>query len=1398
MKILGLDLDNSAHIATDKSLRYAQNISIDSKNQSYFNEKGFDILGKLDDILKNNSTNDTIIPNIYNDAKYHKYNIIGTIPTNVGIVLFSVIEYWNNENKDDLSTTDAIIYITFNNNEPLVERCIYSNNGYLNFSIDRPIHGDYIYNYEENLIIAFTEGTNDDCNETRIINITNPLYDSNNGKDTPLGYNIQSNESSIFNLIPDVIFPTLKCSVEDGGNLKTGAYQISIKYKLNDGTYTNYSPLSLPLIVCSNYEEDYPLGIEINKNITIKFNVIDNKYKTFKLAIIYIDDESQLSYESDDITIVGDTVNYIVSDLSYLNSISLDDIFIKNISYIKDKTLTNFNNRLIRGNVKTLNYNSLEDSLKEIASGIKVKVKCENQGLYLNTTKRYFKSNEVYVLYIGFYDYKGDLINIYNIPANNSLGEGYTEEFISGDVKGHLIPEKIQNYDSSVKPDLSEGVYAPNLTYEDIKFDDNVYRVEGFEAKYYDFRINTFVGDIDHYSVVRLSYYGNVNISYTEDDFVKKGLSNFINNSTHNIILVNNHNKTPIKVRLNINVKISRTSVPDKDNERSQFYLLGWNITDQYKTNTLNLDSQSAVVNVNRLISPGETTIVSKYYDIEVPAATNSNSGQVAFIWFLNTVAKTSDNNPHSTFITSSITKDVTKNYIHILYPVIDETKLPKEVKSYNFLFIEHNLNNSRVLSQAFTMQDTGTNNFSNSQEYADQFNGSNYRFYPFEFLYNKINTLNVKLLAKYINSSALSFIKEVDTKGFEVIDSDKGIKYLDIDLATLNQIERKNEFINSVDGKPNFKLEYINANNSSQNNTAGDSYYRAYNLKKSLEKTYSNIQCGIIELINDSNTLYSDVYSQKLQIASELITNTNASNKEVKLEGDTFLSYLTLRATTPSTGYRYGVVDDKEKDSNGYVWRWIFTVPIESKFNILARFSNNNVDKVFKLSNSPAEYRIQLYKLNYQIDNFINTDVGKGYSPIYNENGIETFIYYENIPGVQDHPYRIIRSQLQSSENINLNWRLFKSNDYKDMPFNRGEIISLKSDNKNLYIQQLYGLHLLQQRDTLSNTDEGTSYLGTSDIFNMEPQELIYSPTGYIGCESYYDTCITAVGYFVIDVIHKKIFNISGSKINNISSINVKNWFKEHLKENAINPFKNNGRYWVYNEDSNILYLVQNIKDNNFTLSYSPILNCWLSFHTYNPIIGCTNRNGLFWFDNNRIYSISKTNFGRYLQIEDNDIVIHPSIIKFILNNSTQYNKLLNTISWKDRVDLVKNIIPSVNYFTKTINSILVHTDDQCTNYNKVDFNNKWYSGSTGVNKINLWRFNNINDIHKSIPFMIDDITIDENAIKNKPKWYDVNKIISQFIYCIMKFNNDNNNELWELIDISPEWNLDNRNNQN
>ena len=104
-----------------------------------------------------------------------------------------------------------------------------------------------------------------------------------------------------------------------------------------------------------------------------------------------------------------------------------------------------------------------------------------------------------------------------------------------------------------------------------------------------------------------------------------------------------------------------------------------------------------------------------------------------------------------------------------------------------------------------------------------------------------------------------------------------------------------------------------------------------------------------------------------------------------------------------------------------------------------------------------------------------------------------------------------------------------------------------------------------------------------------------------------------------------------------------------------------------------------------------------------------------------------------------------------------------------------------------------------------------EWWNGNTGTNKINLWRFNKLFDLVKpdnTFLFMKDAITPDPNTLKVNYKWYDVNRFICQFIYLTMWCNNTpitkqvNGKEIeeyheWELIDVHPEWQLDNRNDQ-
>ena len=1361
MKIHGLDLDNSPLISQDKALRYAENIAIGEGNQSYINEDGFeekfDIVSKVQEY----------IPDITN------LTIIGTIPTNIGVVLFCVSD-----------GIDLIVYIKTDTDKPTIQKILYSDN--LNFDVSRPIHGDYIYNYKEELIVTFTEGIDTNANETRVINLTTPYggqYDTN----STILYNIT--DVSSLNLIPDIEYPKMIIDVEEGGNLKTGAYQIAISYKLQDGTYTNYSILSVPVIVCGNYGEDYAPNSEINRKIIVSFDKPNVSYNTYKLGIVHCNGISQDCYETEDIPLENELNTYTISNLNNYNTIILDDIFIKNISYIREQTLVNYNNRLIRGNVQTLNYQDLHNELETFThDNLNVNISIKNPNSYINKSKAYFKLGECYVLFAGYFDYKGDLINIYKIPVkNNDYKLNDDNPYV------HYINPNLINTTKVDIGDINRD-FMSLLTHK--------------INNYYIIRSND--NTTDYYNIKPSNVPLFINQTYINDS----------------VITITNLRDYDIEYNIKLDPTIKYEEILSSGTIRVSLYSVQLRpMANAITYYTLDKElytiekeyTKESTVKLNDIFTYTTTIQANKSFTCAIVIEVIDN-GEYKHSCILNKP----DLNDYS-IIGNTAEISIRNNILTNSY-----------IKSIAYFYIEHNTYNSRILSQALCIPDTNEVNFAANQSYTGQFKGKYaLRFYPFEYIYNKISKLKTIVDWKYSlgelqgetiagESQEKAKIKFPDTfkfggelsgtyAVFKTIDNDDdasdngdsltkyvrkhGVKILDCDISNLTNLD--------LDLTKTINLEYISADNTSQQNIAGDSYYRTKDLTIVNYPNYSDDDADdmiyeptIADLINPATNLYSNLDNQKLQIASSIIPTTSIEN--TALSGDTYLSYLTLRITTPAPAFRYGDSEAKELDSNSTVFRWILTFPIESKYNIVARYSDNIIDKPYFLHDAILQKYVELLGTSYKVDNYINTNVGKGYNPVYNENGIEQFSYYKEIPGTSNHPHRIIRSLAQNPESIALNWRTFKTDDYKDLPFNRGNIISLKTDNKNLYIQQKYGLHLLQQRDQLNNDDTNNSYLGTSDLFNMEPKEIVYSPSGYIGCESYFDTDVNISGYVVIDAVHKKIFLVNGDKPLEISNIKTREYFEKLIDANLINPYNKQGRIINYNEDRNILYITQ--INNNYTdsktMSFSPLNKAWVSFHTYIPDLGFVNRNGLFWGKNGKLYQPNSTIKGKYF-----GTMTEPSVIQFILNENTIYNKLLKTIVWKDQVSY-KGDDYIQHFFKETINHIMVHNFDQCSGKLNVAFNNnpkEWWNGDTGTNKINLWRFNKLFDLVKpddTSLFMKDAITPDPDKLKVDYKWYDVNRFICQFIYLTLWCNNTNDHE-WELIDVYPEWQLDNRNDQ-
>lgn len=582
----------------------------------------------------------------------------------------------------------------------------------------------------------------------------------------------------------------------------------------------------------------------------------------------------------------------------------------------------------------------------------------------------------------------------------------------------------------------------------------------------------------------------------------------------------------------------------------------------------------------------------------------------------------------------------------------------------------------------------------------------------------------------------------------------------------------------------------------------------------------------GIVDLNRyyDVNTIPTpDLYNLNLVAASSIYDINNTS--DIVLIGDTFPACITQRCTCP--GNKFNNVGDETHHNNNiyHIHRMIVTYYIKSRMNLLALHSGKNINSSivkykgtnndirfsgdankYNLTNiigkskggiddSKATHTMSIYPTtfdydaiidlgyrDYTIDNFWHTTDGSAYDSEMNWKGFNDITQFESTDNIKDNfASRIIRSNVNSVESNDIGWRKFKADSYKDIPITKGSIVNLLSDAKSLYIQMEHTLFVTSIKDSLNQNEDGT-YIGTSDIFERTPIEIIFNNTGKIGCNNKFSSIITRYGYFVCDNFTGIIYHVKGENdVSDISSIGFQGWFKEYIKENAINPLKSNGNFFIFDDYNSRIIFVSNNPNNAYTISYNLKTNLWISFHSYSPIITWSNRLGTFVVDTNntKIYKINAPNKCIYF---DNKIM--PSIAQFIYNEEPLVSKLFNHIEWNSQLVHNWNYLNADKIkflYDKTIDYLMINTDTQSTGILPMILDKTWYDDHTLKYKAGRYLWNLIED-HidndrafqilnpSNIPFEIDRLL----GIRYEPKsWYEYSKIQNQFGYITMVYLN-------------------------
>lgn len=652
-------------------------------------------------------------------------------------------------------------------------------------------------------------------------------------------------------------------------------------------------------------------------------------------------------------------------------------------------------------------------------------------------------------------------------------------------------------------------------------------------------------------------------------------------------------------------------------------------------------------------------------------------------------------------------------------------------------------------------------------------------RFYSFEDLFNRSSNFPINSKIEVISRYYMSLLEGIYKGGAYATTRGSSI------WVTYNTTGDEKKYIANSNITEQQLLE--------DNNISIHNFYQEATRELKLEDNSTNFTVAKNNIVSTDNAkrlfrcnvynpntdYYANIYDENLVLCSKInriVDNVNIAT------GDTFYSDFYVRfkrlvPNTPNSIAKLPVFDTSKLSDLAYLdtikTEYNMRFFIESKYNIHARY----------------------WKGDYpEIDNPINTNEQVGYNKVYNLQNDENVVSAVDIINDLDrqkisnvYSSRIIKSVTSNVESNQLGFRKYLALDYYDMPYNRRAIKALYSTYKNMYIQQELALSIASVKDIISYQD-GATYVGTGQLFDRQPTEVFPTGYGYVGCESYYNTGICDLGYWVIDAVQSQIFLITDESATILTEDKCKRWFKDKLR--GVNPFINQGSYITYDRQLKRFLLTVTNPDasKSFTISYVPEIKNWLSFHFYTPMYGTYTRNDTYYLIN---IDTSKFTIFKYVdsiksQIKTSSILnplrrnittIQDMIISIYHNDYSSINKFYEAISWDTSF-----VINNTDIYDKTFTKLNITSDSQSTGNIDLNINKEWFEADSGVYKDNVWFFNKIYDIVKdnkinifnpSATDIYDTFNINEDNLNQSLEWFDISQFISTFVAVSFVFDN-------------------------
>ena len=216
----------------------------------------------------------------------------------------------------------------------------------------------------------------------------------------------------------------------------------------------------------------------------------------------------------------------------------------------------------------------------------------------------------------------------------------------------------------------------------------------------------------------------------------------------------------------------------------------------------------------------------------------------------------------------------------------------------------------------------------------------------------------------------------------------------------------------------------------------------------------------------------------------------------------------------------------------------------VESTDNIAFRHAESKESEYFP--NTPAKEMLKT--VGTEKGDYTHQDNIKYNANYSTDNDIKpAFPLPVNDADQDDFPTRTHRSAKNDTTSLIDNYRIFLANQFKDLPKNRGELWKLSTFSNLLYFHMEDSLFAAKGKQSMSMKDGSEAFVGSGDIFQQDPDEVVQTSDGYGGTQSQYAALSTKYGYFFVNGKSKEIF-LMQDKLQEISKLGINTWLENNM----------------------------------------------------------------------------------------------------------------------------------------------------------------------------------------------------------------------------------------------------------